>query len=169
MKLRNMTVIYIINNDKILLMYRVGSRVFSGALWVGIGGHFEQEELNEPEKCILRELFEETGITENDISDLKLKYITMRKAKEEIRLQYVYFANLKNEKVSISPCDEGEVTWQGIDRISGLKMSFTNGECLKHYFEKGIANDEIYSGVVKVIDNEPEMQFIALRDFDTSY
>lgn len=65
MKLRNMATVYICNDNKILMMYRVGSRVFKGALWAGIGGHFEMDELNEPRKCAVRELFEETGILEN--------------------------------------------------------------------------------------------------------
>lgn len=63
--LRNMTSIYIMSNNKMLLLYRVGSRV-GGPSWRGIGGHFEKDELNNPKACVLRELFEEAGITEND-------------------------------------------------------------------------------------------------------
>ena len=46
-KLRNMTAIYLLQNDKILLLYRQGSRVVNN-LWTGsAGGHFEEWELNE--------------------------------------------------------------------------------------------------------------------------
>lgn len=37
MKLRNLATIYLCNNDKVLLMYRVGSRLFKDSLWAGIG------------------------------------------------------------------------------------------------------------------------------------
>lgn len=169
MKLRNMAGIYITNGDRMLMMYRVGSRVFKGALWAGIGGHFENDELNEPTECVLRELFEETGITANDIENLKLKYITTRKAGDEIRQQYLYFANLHNKDVNIQSCDEGEVFWIETNQILKLKMSFTNGECLKHYFSTGKNDDELYSGVVNVSDGIPAMYFIPLRDYSTSY
>ena len=39
--LRNMTAIYLLQNDKILLLYREGSKV-SNNKWIGAaGGHFE--------------------------------------------------------------------------------------------------------------------------------
>ena len=61
-KLRNMTSIYISCGTKILLLYRIGSRVVPPS-WCGIGGHFEPDELNDPRTCVLRELEEETGLT----------------------------------------------------------------------------------------------------------
>lgn len=169
MNLRNLATIYIFSGNKILMMYRIGSRVFKGALWAGIGGHFENDELNDPTKCVLRELFEETGITRNDIDNLKLKYITTRMATDEIRQQYIYFADLSNHNVNILPCDEGEISWIKMNRILDLKMSFTNGECLKHYFNVCKNNDDIYSGVVNVLEDIPSMNFILLRDFNTAY
>ena len=48
MKLRNMTSIYILREDCLLLLYRVGSRVVEPS-WCGVGGHFEPEELNRPD------------------------------------------------------------------------------------------------------------------------
>ena len=45
-KLRNMTAIYLTQNGKMLMLYRVGSRVVSPS-WCGIGGHFEKDELND--------------------------------------------------------------------------------------------------------------------------
>ncbi len=72
MKLRNLATIYIFNDDKVLLIHRVGSRLFNGPIWAGIGGHFEKDELNDPKACVIRELFKETGIDESMIKDLSL-------------------------------------------------------------------------------------------------
>ena len=46
-KLRNMTAVYIFREGKLLMLYRVGSRVVAPS-WCGVGGHFEQAELNDP-------------------------------------------------------------------------------------------------------------------------
>lgn len=144
--LRNMTSIYIISKDKILLLYRVGSRVVKPS-WCGIGGHFEKEELNNPKACALRELFEEIDITESDIEDIKLKYITLRMKNNEIRQNYYYFTNLKNEEIDISECNEGRLEWVNIDEILDRKMPFTAKECLKHYLAIGKDDNKAYAGV----------------------
>ena len=58
-KLRNMTSVYLICEDKMLLLYRQGSRVVND-MWIGsAGGHFEENELNDAGACVLRELEEE--------------------------------------------------------------------------------------------------------------
>ena len=44
-KLRQMTALYLVEGEKILMLYRIGSRVVEPS-WCGIGGHFEPEELN---------------------------------------------------------------------------------------------------------------------------
>ena len=59
--LRNMTSIYISKGNKMLLLYRQGSKVVND-VWVGsAGGHFEEFELNDARACVLREL-QEIGI-----------------------------------------------------------------------------------------------------------
>lgn len=65
-KLRNMTAVYLFREGKLLMLYRVGSRVVAPS-WCGVGGHFEQAELNDPRACALRELREETGLTEESL------------------------------------------------------------------------------------------------------
>ena len=66
-KLRNMTSIYLRRGNKFLLLYRVGSRVIGNSYTGTAGGHMEELELNNPRACVLRELEEETGLTEHDI------------------------------------------------------------------------------------------------------
>lgn len=158
--LRNMTSIYIIFKNKILLLYRVGSRVVKPS-WCGIGGHFENEELNNPKACVLRELFEETGITESDIENVKLKYITLRMKNNEVRQNYYYFTNLKNEEIDISQCNEGRLEWVDIDEILDRKMPFAAKECLKHYLAIGKDNHKVYAGVA----TGSGVNFIELKEF----
>lgn len=69
MKTRNMTSIYLVKDKKMLLLYRIGSRVIKNSYTGTAGGHFEKEELNDPKACVLRELLEETGLGEKDIGN----------------------------------------------------------------------------------------------------
>ena len=57
-KLRNMAGIYLFNNNKILLLYRQGSKVANQTWIASAGGHFEEYELNDAKACVLREMKE---------------------------------------------------------------------------------------------------------------
>lgn len=90
-KLRNMASIYLTKGNQMLLLYRQGSRVVNN-VWVGsAGGHFENFELNDAKACVLRELYEELSVTESQIENLQMRYITLRRTKEEIRQNYYFF------------------------------------------------------------------------------
>lgn len=158
--LRNMTAIYIMFKNKMLLLYRLGSRVVQPS-WCGIGGHFEKDELNDPKACVLRELFEETGITENDIGTLKLKYIALRMKNNEIRQNYYYFTELHNTEVDINKCDEGTLEWVDINEVLDREMPFTAKECLRHYLSIGKDDNKLYAGVT----TENGVNFTELREF----
>lgn len=158
--LRNMTSIYIVFENKMLLLYRVGSRVVQPS-WCGIGGHFEKDELNNPKACVLRELFEETGITESDIGSVKLKYITLRLKNNEIRQNYYYFTELHNTAINISECNEGTLDWVDMDEVLDKEMPFTAKECLKHYLSIGRGDNKLYGGVA----TGSGVNFIELKEF----
>jgi len=158
--LRNLTTVYITVNNKMLLLYRVGSRVVQPS-WCGIGGHFEKDELNNPKACVLRELFEEIGITEKDIGTLKLKYITLRKKNNEVRQNYYYFTELYNTEIDINECDEGILEWVDINEILDREMPFTAKECLKHYLKLGKDDNKLYAGMA----TENGVDFVELREF----
>lgn len=143
-----------------LLLYRIGSRVVEPS-WCGIGGHFENDELNNPRACVLRELFEETGITENDIGSVNLKYITLRRKNNEIRQNYYYFTELHNTEIDISRCSEGTLEWVGINRILDKEMPFTAKECLKHYLSVNKKDDKLYVGVA----TDSSVNFVELNEF----
>ncbi|WP_010250985.1 NUDIX domain-containing protein [Acetivibrio cellulolyticus] len=147
MKLRNLTVVYIFDQNRILMMHRFASKVSNVPYWTGIGGHFEENELNDPQKCLLRELFEETGIEVNSIEKLNLKYIVLNNVGHEIQQQYVFFAQLKNKHVKLIDCTEGHAVWIDAAHVFGLHMSYTNTAILKHYFNIGLNSKKMYVGI----------------------
>lgn len=90
-KLRNMTSVYLRHGDKLLLLYRIGSRIVADSYTGTAGRHFEKDELNDAKACVLRELYEETGLTEREIGNLSLRYVTFRLKNGELRQNYYFF------------------------------------------------------------------------------
>ncbi len=158
--LRNMASIYILHEDKVLLLYRIGSKVVAPS-WCGIGGHFEKDELNDARACVLRELYEETGICETDINNLSLRYITLRLKNNEIRQNYYFFTELKNKPQSEYLCNEGILEWVSKDRLLERDMPFSAKPCLKHFLEIGQYTDTIYAGIA----TENGVDLTELREF----
>jgi len=172
MNLRNMAAVYIFHENQVLLMRKTSSRIFtkrSAVLWTAIGGHFENDELNNPEACVIRELFEETALQEADIKNLALRYLIITIKDTEIRQQYIYFADLANTDAVLRNCDEGELHWIKIEDIFNLEMSVSNTQCLRHYFNTGRRDNCIYVGVTKVDNNIPQVVFTPLQDFARKY
>ncbi len=147
-ELRNMTAIYITKGDEILLLYRRGSRVV-GNSWTGsAGGHMEKEELNHPKACVLRELREETGLTEAQLEGLKLRYITMRLKGGEVRQNYYYFAEWKGDALSLSS-NEGNLAWRNMNDLNGLDMPVTARHVVDHYVQQGRFTDKLYGCITR--------------------
>ena len=146
-KLRNMTSVYITKGDKMLLLFRQGGRVVNDT-WVGsAGGHFEENELNDPRACVLRELREELGLGENHIRDLSLRYVTLRRTKGEIRQNYYFFAKLISEADIDVVSTEGTSRWFSFSELSALEMPYSAKFVIEHYLETGRRTDEMYVGV----------------------
>ncbi len=144
-KLRNMASVYILCKDSILMLYRIGSKVVAPS-WCGIGGHFECNELNDARACMLRELNEEMRLMESDLKNVELRYITLRLKNGEVRQNYYFFADLK-ENIAVSlACDEGKPEWIPIKKLEGLEMPFTSKYVLEHYLKIGRFTNRLYGG-----------------------
>ena len=146
-KLRNMTSLYLLCDNKVLLLHRQGSRVVNN-LWVGAaGGHFEENELNDAKSCVLRELEEELSITEDFICDLELRYITIRNTKGELRLNYYFFAALPGGTEMNLQSNEGILKWVSLDECNHLEMPFSAQFMIAHYLEIGRYDHMLYGGI----------------------
>ena len=112
-KLRNMTSIYIWYENKILLLYRQGGRVVNNVWTASAGGHFEENELINAKACVLREIEEEIGITEKELKNVEMRYVTLRRTNGEIRQNYYFFAELvilvhkRNDSLRDACCPHG--------------------------------------------------------------
>lgn len=160
-KLRNMTSIYLCHKDKILLLYRVGSKVIGNSYIGSAGGHFIENELNDPKACVLRELYEEIGLKEEDLVDLKLRYITLRSKNQEIRQNYYFFAGLKAPDQLLTS-NEGQLHWIKDSEVMTLEMPFTAKCMIEHYLCIGKYTDYLYGGIT----TPNGIEFTRLEEFE---
>lgn len=158
-KLRSMTSIYLVNDTGILCLYRMGSRVVSNQYIGSAGGHFEKEELNDPKKCVLREMEEELGLQESDIQGLTLRYITHRLKNGEIRQNYYFFARLNEERELTST--EGILRWVPYEEMPELDMPVSAKHMILHYLKEGRYTDYLYGGITE----ENGTKFVIMWDF----
>lgn len=157
-----MTAAYLFNGSRVLLIHKPGSRLHDGEFWSGLGGHIEAEELNHPMHTCLREIREESGLDEDDIEELELKYILLRIKEREIRQQFVYMGRAK--RLDVASSDEGELHWMEQSELLELRMSAINGFMLEHYLltpnHEGITVGTITTNEA----GEPCMQWAELKD-----
>ena len=159
-RLRNMTAVYISRGETMLLLYRVGSRVVAPS-YCGVGGHFEPDELNDARACALRELREETGLTERDLTNLRMRYVTLRQKNGEIRQNYYFFAELAPGAKEPASCSEGRLEWVKYGELLSRKMPHTAYYMLKHYLETGRHTHTLYAGATV----EDGVVFTPLEEF----
>jgi len=123
--------------DKVLLMKRGLHKELGPGMWAGAGGHLDICDIKNPraidlaETCY-REVYEETGIPSTDISNLKLKYIAVRKYGNEVRLHYYYFGEVTSE-IPLPQCNEGEFFWIQKKDVPSLPMSTSVKEAIMHW------------------------------------
>ena len=159
-KLRNMTSVYLTGEKGILCLYRIGSRVANNKYIGSAGGHFEKEELNDARSCVLREMREELGITEADVRDLRMRYITYRLKDGEIRQNYYFFGSLIGERELKS--SEGNLQWIPYDGFENLNMPVSAKHMVLHYLKVGRFDDYLYAGITE----KNGTRFIVMEDFE---
>ncbi|MBE6559700.1 MAG: NUDIX domain-containing protein [Ruminococcaceae bacterium] len=158
--IRPMTSVYLIRDESFLLLYRQGGRVVSD-VWTGAaGGHFEEGEMRDPRACLLREMREEIGLTEADIEDLALRYITLRYVNGEIRQNYYFFARLKDGVSGDLHSTEGTLRWIPFTDALPLAMPVSAKYVVEHYLNTGRFDNCLRGGI-----SAPDgTQFVCMDD-----
>ena len=159
-KLRNMTSVYLTGEKGILCLYRIGSRVANNKYIGSAGGHFEEAELNDAKACALREMQEELGLTEDDVENLKLRYITLRLKNGEIRQNYYFFGRLITQRPLEST--EGNLHWFSYEEAQNLQMPASAKHMMLHYLKTGRFDDNLYAGIT----DDAGTRFVIMKEFE---
>lgn len=161
-KIRLMTAVYFTREDGLLCLYRIGSRIANQKYVGAAGGHFEPDEVSDARACVLREMKEELGLTEADVTGLALRYITLRLKDGEIRHNYYFFASLADDRPLSS--SEGVLEWIPWEKLSSLPMPVSARDIVLHYAEKGRFTDRLYVSVA-LSDLPGDACFTELNEF----
>ena len=162
MHVRQMTTAYLFHEDEVLMIKRSSSRVFNFEFWSGVGGHIEPEEINDPKAAALREIYEESGLMQQEIKDFSMRYILLRLKDDEIRQQYIYFG--RTDRKDIISSEEGELFWIKQEDLAQLHMSTLNRLMLEDYFRNPDCT-WVKVGTIAAGDNgEPYIQWAELKD-----
>lgn len=115
--MRITTLCYITCGERTLMLHRNKKENDENAgKWVGIGGKFEEGE--SPEDCLIREVFEETGIK---LESYKFRgIVTFDSDKWGTEYMCLYTATVPEE--TIVDCTEGDLQWVENDRLEDLPM-----------------------------------------------
>ena len=111
------TLCYIEQNDSYLMLHRISKQNDANKdKWIGIGGHFEENE--SPEECVLREVMEETGLT---LLSYRFRgLITFVSDKWETEYMCLFTAD--EFEGELQDCDEGELCWVKKSDINSLNL-----------------------------------------------
>lgn len=111
----NTTLCYIEKNGKYLMLHRIKkTNDVNHDKWIGIGGKFEDKE--SPEECVLREAYEETGLTLE-----KPHYrgiVTFVSDRYETEWMHLFTADKFSG--TVKDCDEGVLEWIEKDKLHSL-------------------------------------------------
>ena len=115
------TLCYIEKGDSYLMLHRVSKKHdVNKDKWIGIGGHFEENE--SPEECLLRDAKEETGLT---LTSWKFRGIVTF-ISEGWNTEYMCLYTADGYEGEIIPCNEGVLEW--IRKEDLLKLNLWEGD-----------------------------------------
>lgn len=154
---------FIIKDGRFLLMKRSDTRGFYPGVWGAVGGHLEPHEINDPRTACLREIQEETGLTEDDLVSLDLRYIVLRRQESEIRVLYTFIGIAKTFAYE-DKTDEGMLYWIRKEDVLDREWSFAHGRVLEHYMGHGEKN-RVMAGAIHLIDDTPVLEWTPIDDW----
>ena len=140
------TLCYIEKDNQVLMLHRTKKSIDpNGGKWIGVGGKLEQNE--SPDECIIREVYEETGL---HIQPQLRGILTFILPKWENELTFLYTSN--NFEGTLKECNEGQLHW--IDKDKVLDLNLWEGD--KHFLPKLLETNDFFT-MKLVYDKEDQL------------
>lgn len=111
------TLCYLDDGENYLMMHRVKKKQdVNKDKWVGVGGHFEENE--SPEDCLLREVKEETGLT---LTSWSLRGIVTFLS-DQWENEYMFLYTADEYEGELITCEEGNLEWIPKSKVYSLPI-----------------------------------------------
>jgi 8-oxo-dGTP diphosphatase len=111
------TLCYIEQDGKLLMLYRNKKKSdVNAGKWIGVGGKFEPGET--PEECLLREVYEETGLT---LTDYRFNGV-IRFASDGWDTEDMYLYTGLAFTGALTDCNEGVLQWVPKEEVMKLNL-----------------------------------------------
>jgi 8-oxo-dGTP diphosphatase len=112
------TLCYITRGDQVLMLHRTKKENdVNKDKWIGIGGKFLENET--PDECLLREAYEETGLT---LTNWKCRGVVTFLTNGPWDGEYMYLFTADGFEGDLKECDEGELLWVDKDFLYDLPL-----------------------------------------------
>ena len=114
----NTTLCYITRGNDVLMLHRVKKKNdINRDKWIGVGGKFEGVE--SPDECLLREVYEETGLT---LTSWQCRGVVTFLQEQEGGLfgEYMYLFTADGFTGTLKECQEGNLEWVSREFLDAL-------------------------------------------------
>ena len=113
------------------------------------------------EDAALREIAEETGLSAEDVRDLRIQVVFTQPESGDITI--VVFCTGSTDRADVGPCEEGDLRWVELDRIREIPLIENAARALE--FSAGTDNPESHDVQFGIcIPNEGEPLFTVSPD-----
>ena len=115
--MRNTTLCYLERGDEVLMLHRIKKAVDENAgKWIGVGGGFEEGE--SPEDCLLREVYEETGL---QLTSWRFRGIVTF-VSDAWGTEYMHLFTADGFSGELHACEEDVLAWKKREEILSLPL-----------------------------------------------
>lgn len=112
--MRNTTLCYVLQGDRVLMLHRTKKeKDINKDKWIGIGGKFLNRE--SPDECLLREAYEETGLT---LTRWQCRGVVTFLS--DVEDEYMYLFTADGFEGNLKECDEGDLQWVSREFLNTL-------------------------------------------------
>ena len=110
----NTTLCYVLQGDQVLMLHRTKKeKDINKDKWIGIGGKFLPRET--PDECLLREAYEETGLT---LTHWQCRGVVTFLS--DVEDEYMYLFTADGFYGNLKECDEGDLQWVSREFLNSL-------------------------------------------------
>jgi len=111
------TLCYLERDEKYLMLHRNAKKNDANeGKWIGVGGHFKENE--SPEECLLREVEEETGL---QLTKYRFRGIVTF-VSDKWETEYMCLFSACDWTGSYKECDEGTLCWVPKEQVKNLSL-----------------------------------------------